>query len=290
MRADGGEHLVAVVALGDDLEAVVGSEDAGDAGAHDGLVVDDERRGSRRDDVDVGRGERAGGRRRASRRPSGRPRARPPSARARSRHADEAEVQRLGIGRRRRAAVVGHDEADDVADRTSTRERRRGCPARGGRRWPAPRGRSGAAPCRPGPSRSGGRRGDRRVDGEPGAAVLVDERRRGRRRRPATGRCRARRCAARRPWRGSGRGSPGRRSRRRRAPARPRRRRAAQHVAGAGDVEQHGGERVPGQVVQLAGDAPALLGHGLLGERLPGALRAARSAGAGGPGVARART
>ncbi len=43
MRLDGGEYLVAVAAFGDDFEAVVGSEDAGDAGAHDGLVVDDDR-------------------------------------------------------------------------------------------------------------------------------------------------------------------------------------------------------------------------------------------------------
>ena len=48
---------------------------------------------------------------------------------------------------------------------------------------------------------------------------------------------------------------------------------AAQHVPGAGDVEQHGGQRVAGQVVQLPGDAPPLLGHGLLGQRLPGLLQ-----------------
>ena len=47
---------------------------------------------------------------------------------------------------------------------------------------------------------------------------------------------------------------------------------ATQHVAGAGDVQEHGGQRVPGEVVQLAGDAPPLLGHGLVGERLTGAL------------------
>ena len=43
MLGDGGGNLVAVAALGDDVEPVVGTEDAGDAGAHDGLVVDDDR-------------------------------------------------------------------------------------------------------------------------------------------------------------------------------------------------------------------------------------------------------
>ena len=47
---------------------------------------------------------------------------------------------------------------------------------------------------------------------------------------------------------------------------------ATEHVAGAGDVQQHGRQRVPGEVVQLAGDAPPLLGDGLVGERLAGAL------------------
>ena len=45
---------------------------------------------------------------------------------------------------------------------------------------------------------------------------------------------------------------------------------APQHVPGAGHVEHHGGERVAGQVVQLTRDPTALLGHGLLGERLAG--------------------
>ena len=53
---------------------------------------------------------------------------------------------------------------------------------------------------------------------------------------------------------------------------------ASQHVARAGDVEQHGGERVAGQVVQLAGDAAPLLGDRLLGERLPGRFELRRSA------------
>jgi len=42
----------------------------------------------------------------------------------------------------------------------------------------------------------------------------------------------------------------------------------------AGDALQgrtgHGGQGVAGQVVQLAGDASPLLGHGLFGQRLPG--------------------
>ena len=47
---------------------------------------------------------------------------------------------------------------------------------------------------------------------------------------------------------------------------------AAQDVAGTGDVEQHRRQRVSGEVVQLAGDAPALLGDRLVGERLAGLL------------------
>jgi hypothetical protein len=38
----GGDDLVTVAALGDDLEAVLGGEDAGEAGAHDALIVDDD--------------------------------------------------------------------------------------------------------------------------------------------------------------------------------------------------------------------------------------------------------
>ena len=47
---------------------------------------------------------------------------------------------------------------------------------------------------------------------------------------------------------------------------------AAQDVAGTGDVEEHRRQGVPGEVVQLAGDAPTLLGDRLLGERLAGLL------------------
>ena len=43
MSVDGIEDLVAVAALGDHLEAVVGSEDAGNTCSHDRLVVDDDR-------------------------------------------------------------------------------------------------------------------------------------------------------------------------------------------------------------------------------------------------------
>ena len=51
----------------------------------------------------------------------------------------------------------------------------------------------------------------------------------------------------------------------------------AQHVPGTGDVEQHRRQRVPGQVVQLAGDAPPLLGHLLVGRARDGPAPAARS-------------
>ena len=49
--------LVAVAALGDDLEAVVGSEDAGDAAAHDRLVVDDDDADHDRSELAARRGE-----------------------------------------------------------------------------------------------------------------------------------------------------------------------------------------------------------------------------------------
>ena len=69
-RSTASSDLVAVAALGDDLEAVVGSEDAGHTGPHDRLVVDD------RTDTCAshGAGGDAGGPRRATRRQWGRPR------------------------------------------------------------------------------------------------------------------------------------------------------------------------------------------------------------------------
>ena len=47
---------------------------------------------------------------------------------------------------------------------------------------------------------------------------------------------------------------------------------AAQDVAGTGDVEEHRRQGVSGEVVQLAGDAPTLLGDRLVGERPAGLL------------------
>ena len=122
-----------------------------------------------------------------------------------------------------------------------------------------------------GPVRSAAFVVDRRLDDEPGAAVLVDE-------GGEVGDAGERRIGA--PLVGP--------QRRHRGPdlveARPADRLGveqgplglvevpAQHVTGTRDVQQHGGERVPGQVVQLAGDAPPLLGHGLVGEGAAGAL------------------
>ena len=65
---------------------------------------------------------------------------------------------------------------------------------------------------------------------------------------------------------------------------------ASQHVSGAGDVEEDSGERVPGQVVQLAGDASALLGHGLLGELVAGGLELRDELLLSAEALARART
>ena len=45
---------------------------------------------------------------------------------------------------------------------------------------------------------------------------------------------------------------------------------AAQDVAGAGDMQQHRSQRVAGEIVQLAGDTPPLLGDRLFGERFAG--------------------
>ena len=50
---------------------------------------------------------------------------------------------------------------------------------------------------------------------------------------------------------------------------------AAQDVAGAGDVEHDSRQRVAGEVVELTGDAPALLRHRLLGECLARPLQLA---------------
>jgi len=48
---------------------------------------------------------------------------------------------------------------------------------------------------------------------------------------------------------------------------------APQHVACPGDVQEHGGERVPGQIVQLTGHPSPLVGHRLVGQRPPGPLQ-----------------
>ena len=113
----------------------------------------------------------------------------------------------VGVGRRRRAGRGRRRRSRTRRRRRRRRRARRGCRGRGGRRWPAPPGRCGAAPCPIGPSRSAAGAAIEVVDDEPGAAVLVDQGGEVGRRRPATDRCPARRSAARRPWPGSGRGS-----------------------------------------------------------------------------------
>ena len=65
---------------------------------------------------------------------------------------------------------------------------------------------------------------------------------------------------------------------------------AAQDVAGAGDVEEHRRQRVAGQVVELTGDAPPLLGDGLIGERPAGLLQLGDQACLGGRAAGRWRT
>ena len=224
MLGDGGGDLVAVAALGDDLEAVVGSEDAGDAGAHDGLVVDDDDADHDRDQLVARRGEdrQAGLDAPAvGRRPG---LELPPSARARSAMPTRPKCPALGsgggAGRPRSATVRRTPSPLDVGDQLDGVAG--GVAGDVGQRLPGdPVERRADRAGEIGHSRR-----DRRRDGEPGAAVVLDEG--GEVGDPASaGRCRARRCAARRPWRGSGRGSPARRSRRRRAPARPRRGRGA---------------------------------------------------------------
>ena len=123
-----------------------------------------------------------------------------------------------------------------------------------------------------GPLRSAAVSAIDRVDDESGAAILVDE-------RGDVGHARQRRVGA--SFVGAQRGD--------RRPdlveARPADRLGveqrplglgevpAQHVPGAGDVQQHRRQRVPGEVVQLAGDASPLLGHLLVGERPTGLLQ-----------------
>ena len=120
-----------------------------------------------------------------------------------------------------------------------------------------------------GPSRRRRVRADGELDVEPGAAVLVDQAR-------EVGGPRQRRVGA--PLVGAQGGHRGPDL----VEARPTDRLrvdegaiglvevAAQHVTGAGDVEEDGGQGVAGQVVELAGDAAALLGDRLFGQ---GALR-----------------
>ena len=208
---------------------------------------------------------------RASRRRSARPRARRPSARARSRMPDDAEV---AGARRRAAAAAGRGRPRAGAARASSRSTVEHDGVAGrvaghvGQRLagdPVQRRARRARRCRRPPARR------RPSIARPGSAVLVDE-------RVEVGRAGQRRVGA--PLVGAQR-------RDRRADlveARPADglgvderslglvEVAPEHVAGAGDVEQHGGERVAGQVVQLAGDPAPLLGHGLLGQRLAGRL------------------
>ena len=150
---DGADDLVAVVALGHDLEAVVRPEDPGDAGPDDvwsstmRTRITSPRIGSglRPDESAVAPGQAgvhqpAVGRRSGSRSP--------PSARARSRiptspkcpHVGSAR-QPAGRGRPRRRLALR--PSVDVRAMSSTC-----CAEHGGRRWRAPHGRCGAAPCR----------------------------------------------------------------------------------------------------------------------------------------------
>ena len=88
----------------------------------------------------------------------------------------------------------------------------------------------------------------------------------------------ARRCAGPPRWRGSGRGSPARRSRRlsraRSASSRSRRSTWRAPVT----WRSIAAKRVAGEVVELAGDAPPLLGDRLLGERPARRVAVGRSA------------
>ena len=123
VRGDGGGDLVAVAALGDDLEAVVGAEDAGDAGAHDGLVVDDD--DADHDATSSSRGAAAIGQAgldppavgggpgvEAGRRAPG------PARPCRPGRSAAASGSGGGAG----AAAVGDDQADDRRRSTSTRQ------------------------------------------------------------------------------------------------------------------------------------------------------------------------
>ena len=276
MLGDGVDHLVAVVALGDDLEAVVGAEDAGHAGPHDRLVVDDEdadhaAHGGRR-----GRVGRAGGA--ASHLPAVRRRPGLELAAEGARplpHPDEAEVP--GASRRRgppggrgrprarwtcpsaassahldavAGGVPGHVGQRLACDAVQGRADR----ALDGRRRPARRGPSTSSPARRYSSRSAARSAEP-ASGGIGAPLVGPQRRHGGTdliEAGPTDRLGVDECTL-------GLVDV-----------------ASQHVSGAGDVEEHSGERVPGQVVQLAGDASALFGHGLLGRARGGRPRAAR--------------
>ena len=244
MRGDRGDHLVAVVALGDDLEPVVGAEDARHAGPHDRLVVDD---AATRITTRTDRRSRlgSGGARQPGVAPASRRRVGPAVELAAERagplpHADEAEVaRRRRSGRRRRPAVVGHAaDRSRAPSSTSTRDvdavARRVAGHVGQRLASDPVQRRARRALDVGR----GRRDVRASMSSPArrySSTSADE---VGRRRPAADRCRARRSAARPRWPGSDRGSTDRPSRRRPAPAPPRRGRGAAR-GGAGDVQQH---------------------------------------------------
>ena len=286
-----GGDLVAVVALGDDLEPVVGAEDAGDAGAHDRLVVDDEH-------ADHGAGTRARsmrgtGRSASTRQPSptGPAWSSPPSARARSRMPTRPKCPASGSGSAagrpwsattsRTASAwtvrVVH-ELDGELDAVAR------CVAGDvGERLPGDAVQRGAHRA----AELALVRGQPRVDLETGAPVLLDE-------GSQVGGSRQRRI---RPPFAGPQGGDGRADL---VEARPTDGLGvdegalgfvdvpAQDMSGPGHVEQDGRQRVAGEVVELAGDALPLGGHGRLGERLAGRFELidedAAGGGACGPG------
>ena len=224
---DGVDHLVAVVALGHDLEPVLGPEDAGHPGPHDRLVVDDQHpdhvgtSDARRRPAtgwEAGLDPPAVARRAGVELPAEGPGPLP--------HADEPKWPAPVDGWAAGVPVVDHPQPQPPHSSVFHGEVHGVVRVRGGPRWRAPRGRCGAGRCPSGP-RVGGRRARRRASiDEPGAAVLVDERgevgRPGQRR--SVPRSSVRRAATvARIWSRLAR----RRSRRRSAPARPRRRRGA---------------------------------------------------------------
>ena len=170
------DHLVAVVALGHDLEAVVGPEDAGDAGPHDRLVVDDEDPDHVRHGVVAGAA--ATGRRASTRQPSG--------GRAGLELAAEGpgplpHARRGRSARRRRSArAAGPAVVDDDEVDLAHRRRRRASSTRLPAAWRATlASASRAMRCRAvpiGPSMAAGVRPRRRPSTlEPGPPVLVDQ-------------------------------------------------------------------------------------------------------------------